>query len=312
MLDLKRLRVFQEVARSGSFSAAAVRLNYSQPAVSHHIARLELEVGARLVERGPRGATRLTAAGAVLLDEADRLLAAMADAQRRLAEAIETGQHRVRLAAFDTASATFVADAVGWLRRTHPELDITLVDADPAAVLEALRASQIDIGLVFDDERHPLCVEDGLVLRPLFEDPMWIALPTRHPLARHAQVDLASLRNEPWIEGAGTTTPSSLILASVCHDAGFTPRIAFNSGNYQVVLRLVAAEVGVALVPGLASAVPNGVVLRPAKGRQPVRRIALVRRANAMRTASIRTVCRALETASEAWAAAVTERGAVA
>jgi DNA-binding transcriptional LysR family regulator len=291
MLDLKRLRIFQQVARSGSFSAGAAALDYSQPAVSHHIAQLELEVGARLIDRGPRGTTQLTPAGTLLLGHADRLLAAAAEAEAELAEVVDVTRGQVRLGAFATASATLVADAVGRLRHERPEVTVTLVEGEGPDLLAALRAHQIDLAIVFDDAVHPLRIEEGLIREPLLEDPMLLALPADHRLAAGAEVDIAQLAGEPWIEGAGATTAASLMLAGVCQAAGFTPRIAFNSGDYQVVQQLVAAGVGVALVPGLAAAERPGLVLRPVAGEPPVRRIAAVRRgagANAPALAAMR------------------------
>jgi DNA-binding transcriptional LysR family regulator len=265
MLDIRRLKVFHEVAQLGSFSAAAVALDYSQPAISHHISRLELEVGARLLERtSSRGGVVLTDAGRVLLRHAAALLARMEDAEAELAEVTLARDHTLRLGAFATASATIVVDAIARLRRVCPDISLTLVEGEYPETIERLKGRHIDIAVVFDDPLHPVPPDELVEISYVYEDPILLMMPGTHRLARQETVDLADLTGDDWIEGAGRETPCSLILVTACEAAGFEPRIAFNSGNYQVVQRLVAAGVGVALVPELALAGAGpGVVTRP-------------------------------------------------
>jgi DNA-binding transcriptional LysR family regulator len=274
MLDLRRLKIFREVARLRSFSAAALALDYSQPAVSHHISRLELEVGAQLLERSHRGGVTLTEAGEVLLEHAETLLARMEDAEAELAEVTFASSSRVRLGAFATASATIVADALVRVRHLRPDLTITLVEGEYPETIERLKSRHIDIAVVFDDPLHPVPPDEQVEIRYLYEDPLLLALPRRHRLAQQDTVDIADLEADAWIEGAGRETPCSLILFAACQEAGYEPRIGFSSGNYQVVQRLVAAGVGVALVPELALWGPYpDVVIRPLTPRNPYRRI---------------------------------------
>lgn len=303
MLDLKRLLVFREVARRGSFSEAADALNYSQPAVSHHVSRLELELGAKLVQRGNRAGVTLTDVGRVLLVEAEALLDRAADAEQALAAVLRTQEERVRLGAFATASATIVAWAISAFRRSSPGVHLSLREGEAHDTLEALRLRQIDIGLVFDDPRHPLPGGEALKLSYGFDDPMLLALPDRHPLAERSAIALESLRREQWIEGAGEETPCSLMLIAACAEAGFRPEIAFNSGNFQVVGQLVASGVGVALVPWLAlQAPPAGVAIRPLAGTTPHRRIAVATRASAPLGAPARAMVQTLERSFAHWA----------
>lgn len=276
MLDLKRLKVLVEVDRCGSFSSAADAMNYSQPAISNNINRLELEVGAQLIDRRGRAGIQLTEAGRALLSHAQALLDRMADAEGELSELIGSTRRTVRLGAFATASATIVAGAIARLR-ADDTVSFTLIEGEAPESLDRLKSRQIDLALVFDDERHPL-VDDAVELHYLRRDPMLLAVPARHRLAKQPEIDIADLAGDSWIEGARHESPCSLILDQLCEEAGFDPGISFNSGDYQVVLSLVASGVGVALVPELAvsgSSVGAGVALRPLRGSEAARRIAI-------------------------------------
>jgi len=228
VLELRRLAVFREIVRRGSFAAAADALSHSQPAVSHQIARLESELGAKLLERG-RGAAAPTRVGAVLLRHAEALLDRAAEAERDVALARAARPSELRLMAFATAAATIVADAICLLRSQRPELALTLSEGDPDIAHAAVRGRRVDVAVAFDDAGHPLAAGDGLVAEHLRDDPMLVALPAAHRLAGAQRVALSDLREEPWIEGAG---PAALILRGACAAAGFAPRVALSTGNF--------------------------------------------------------------------------------
>lgn len=297
MLDLKRLLVFREVCRKGSFSEAAVELNYSQPAVSHHIARLELEVGAKLLERPSRGKVFVTPAGEILLRHAEDLLDRLARAETEMGAVVVGQEQVVRLGAFATASATIVADAIAAYRARHGDPRLTLMEGEAPTTLSDLAHGRIDVAVIFDDPNHPLAVDAARIdLRYRYNDPLLLLLPARHRLARAGVVDLTALSDEAWIEGAGAETPCSLILAATCQQVGFEPKIAFSSGNYQVVRRLVAAGVGVALVPELAlGETEPDVVVRPLRHLTPHRRIGLAVATDGHRSAALTAMLEALE-----------------
>src|SRR5919201_1156289 len=139
MLDVRRMRVLREVAEQGSFSAAAVALNFTQSAISQHVAALERETGARLVERGPRG-VRLTDAGRSLVAHADAILARIEDAEEELAALAGLRGGRLRLACFQSAGATLVPRAVAAFRERHPAVDLGMVEAEPEEASERLRS----------------------------------------------------------------------------------------------------------------------------------------------------------------------------
>ena len=148
MLDVTRLRVLVAVARHGSVTAAARELNYAQPSVSHHLARLEAETGVRLIQRAGRG-IRLTEAGRLLADRAAEVLGRLDAAENELAAHAGLSAGRVRLAAFPSALGTIVPAAAAMLRAEYPGMDVRLTEAEPPEALRMLRAGYVDVALVF-------------------------------------------------------------------------------------------------------------------------------------------------------------------
>jgi len=248
MLDLRRLRVLREVAERGSFSAAARALHYSQPAVSHHIARLEEEVGTPLVTRLGRG-VRLTDAGRALVEHTKAVLARLDAAEEEVAAIAGLGGGRIRVAAFPSASATLVPLAIGELRRRYPRVRFSLTEAEPPESVGLLRAGDCDIALVF--EYPGVVVDEGadFVKLPLLDEPLFLALPEGHGCARARSVSLRRLRNETWIAGCPRCRRH---LLHACERAGFEPTVAAATDDYVAVQNLIAADLGVALLPALA------------------------------------------------------------
>src|SRR3954471_13489564 len=154
MLDVTRLRVLVAVARHGSVTAAAAALHYAQPSVSHHLARLEVETGAQLVQRVGRG-VRLTPAGMLLAERSEEILGRLDAAEAELAEHSGLRAGRVRLAAFPSALGSFVPPAAARFAAAHPGVALTLVEAEPPAALRLLRAGEADIALVFSYDDAP-------------------------------------------------------------------------------------------------------------------------------------------------------------
>jgi DNA-binding transcriptional LysR family regulator len=271
MLNLVRLRVLAAVVDRGSFSAAAEALDYTQSAVSQAIARLEAEIGATLVVRDRR-AVRPTVAGATLLSHADAIFAQVQAAEDELAAVLGVRGGRLRIASFPSAGSTLIPQAVAAFRRVHPGVELSLGEGEPEDIAPRLRAGEFDLALLFEfpgDE--PLFA--GLAAVPLIHDPMWVALPVDHQLARKHGLELYDLRNEDWVQTAATS-PCARHVVSVCRGAGFEPRVSFESDDYDTVQGLVAAGVGVALIPRLAlSHRQPGLVVRKLEPENPVRRI---------------------------------------
>src|SRR3954466_14105650 len=179
MLDVRRMRVLREVARRGSFSAAAELLAYTQSAASQQIAALEREAGTRLVERNARG-VRLTDAGRALVEHTDVILARLADAEAELEAIAGLRGGRLRLASFPSAGATIMPEAIARFRARHPAAELTLEPADPEPSSVKLRGGEA--GLVLDSTAGFRPPRDDAVERvhPL-DDPMYVTLPAGHP-----------------------------------------------------------------------------------------------------------------------------------
>ncbi len=192
MLDVNRLRVLVAVARTGSVTGAARELHYSQPSVSHHLARLEAETGATLVQRAGRG-IRLTEAGRLLADRSAEILGRLDAASVELAAHVGLRNGRVRLAAFPSALGTFVPQAAARLAGEHPGLELRLVETEPPEAMRMLRAGDVDAAVVFRyDDSAPR--EDGVRTRALMADPMFL-------VTTDGGCDLAAYRNGEWIAG---------------------------------------------------------------------------------------------------------------
>jgi DNA-binding transcriptional LysR family regulator len=281
MLDSRRLRVFCEVARRGSFSAAAASLGYTQPAISRQIATLEAEVGTTLVRRVPAGAV-LTDAGRLLMARGEAILARLDDAETELRSLAGLEGGTLKLATFASAAASIVPLAVARFRKEHPAVELEIVMADPADSLPGLRAGELDIVLSHDALGDPdyepggngSPAGGGIELVHLFDDPMFVALPLGHPLAGADTLELADFSEEPWMLATPQTCPDSRLFLRACHDAGFEPQIAFHNDDYTAVLGFVAAEVGVALIPDMAiNGVRDDVVIRTLDPPPPPRPI---------------------------------------
>jgi DNA-binding transcriptional LysR family regulator len=270
MLDVTRLRVLVAVARHGSVTAAARALNYAQPSVSHHIARLEAETGARLTQRAGRG-IRLTDAGRLLAERAEEIIGRLDAAENELAAHMGLRGGRIRLAAFPSALGTIVPAAAARLEAEHPGMDLTLAEAEPPEALRMLRAGYVDVALVFRHTQDglaaapPADIDDGTRARLLLDDPIYLVTqacansspddprsdgqPPPGRRAHPAEPDLAAFADRRWI--AGCERCRSYLLWQ-CEAAGFTPKIAFTTDDFVAVQALVAAGLGVTTLPGLA------------------------------------------------------------
>ena len=267
-LDVRRLRVLREVASQGSFSAAAESLAFTQPAVSRQIATLEAEAGTRLVDRTARG-VRLTPAGELLVAHAEAILGRLAAAESQLEALAELDAGRHRLGSFPTASATLTPLAIAEFAQDHPGVDLRLVEGRSSETLPLLAAGELDLAVVSD--AGPDAPAD-VQLEHLMDDAFHVALPREHPLADAEDLRMEDLREETWIEGRQCADA----LMRAAHAAGFEPRVAFDAAEWMGKQGLVAAGVGVTLIPTLAlGTVREGIVLRDLGSSGPVRRILL-------------------------------------
>jgi molybdate transport repressor ModE-like protein len=264
-LDLQSVRIVRAIAEHGSISAAARALGYSQPAVSQHLRRAEQRLGVPLVVRAGRG-IRLTEPGTVLARHAQTIGQALDAARGELAELMGLGTGTVRVAAFPTASSTIVPRLLGTVRDAHPGLTVSYIEAEPPEALAMLREGLVDLAITFaypGDRADPHRESEGPVETvALFTEPVVIALPESHPLAAGGAVELALLGEERWIAGCPLCRGH---LLAACDAVGVEPDIALETDNAVAVLNLVAAGLGVALLPRLALATavpPDGAVVR--------------------------------------------------
>ena len=277
MHDLRLLNVLREVALRGSFSAAAESLAYTQPAISQQIARLEKHVGVKLIEREPRG-VRLTPAGEVLVRHTERVMAQLAAADEELQDVAAQARGRLRIGSFATAAGTIVPRAVAAFRPLRPAIEVEISLLDPHESIPAVRRGDLEIAITEEGGFESEVDTNGLQIEHLLDDHMWVSLPVDHPLATRPTVDLIDLRDEDWMFAclSGTCADSNVVLRA-CRDAGFQPRIAYQSDDYFAIQGLVASGMGVALIPGLGLAsTRDDVAVRPVKGRPPHRRVAAV------------------------------------
>jgi DNA-binding transcriptional LysR family regulator len=252
MLDVNRLRVLAAVSRHGSVTAAARALRYAQPSVSHHLARLEAETGSRLVQRVGRG-IRLTEAGRLLAARAEEILARLDAAEAELDAHTGLTAGRVRLAAFPSALGTFVPVAAAGFAAAHPGVELRLAEAEPPDAAALLRAGEVDVAVLFGyPTEHPDGSSDGspdstgLRRFPLLTEQLHLVTPADVP--GDALTDHVGRR---WITGCERCRGH---LVRSCAAAGFTPDIAFTTDDYVAVQALVAAGLGVTVLPGLALA----------------------------------------------------------
>lgn len=239
MLDVTRLRVIDAVARHGSVTAAARELHYSQPSVTHHLARLEAETGAQLLQRVGRG-IRLTEAGRLLADRAAEIIGRIDAVDAELSAHVGLSAGRIRLAGFSSAIGALVPAAVAELAAKHPGLEVNLVDTHPPEAFELLRTGKVDVAIVFRyDETGP--EPRGVRLHHLVDDPLY--------LLANGPATIADQRDSTWIAGCDRCRSH---LIALCAAEGYEPRIGYTSDDMVVMQALVEAGLGVTTMPGLA------------------------------------------------------------
>lgn len=253
-MDTIRLAVFRAVATLGSFTAAAKSLRYTQSAVSRQIAVLEDDLGVVLFDREARG-VRLTEEGRVLLAHAEAVLDRLDVARRELTALRDLDGGRLRIGAFATAEAQLVPHAMLAFQRDFPGVELSLSDGLTAALAARLRAGELDVAVVNDGP-----VLDGLTTHHLLDDPQFVAMSADHRLAHRKTLRLTELAGENWVAGS-TTVEDTLIGA--CLRSGFRPAVRYVVQEWTAKQGLVAAGLGITLVPGLlAGALRPGVVLK--------------------------------------------------
>ncbi|MFJ1756757.1 LysR family transcriptional regulator [Kitasatospora sp. NPDC088134] len=249
-----QLAQFVAVARLEHVTRAAQLLGVPQPTLSRAVARLEDELGVRLLARQGR-TVRLTRAGRILLDAAERALAEVERGVEAARAEADPAAGRVAFGFLHTMGADAVPALLRGFRAGHPQVRFQLVQDHVAAMLERLRAGELDLCLV-----SPLPDAPDLTARPLDEQRLFLTVPPDHRLAGRRRVRLAEVAEEPWVtveRGYGLRH----IVEGFCTEAGFTPRIAFEGEDVETLRGLVAAGLGVSLLPPALVPRPGAVEL---------------------------------------------------
>ncbi|MFI0150861.1 LysR family transcriptional regulator [Streptomyces lydicus] len=282
--DIKKLRILRTLQELGTVTATAEALHMTPSAVSQQLTGLAKALGVTLLEAHGRR-VRLTDAAQLVLRHAEAVFAQLERADAELLGYLQGEAGQVRVGAFSTAVPALVVPAVQELRRTHPGLAVSVREAEAEAAYELLAEGSVDLALSL--AAHAPTPRDPRFSRvSLLADPLDVALPAGHPLAAEPGLRLADLAGEPWI--FGSSGPWSQITTTACENAGFVPEQAHAAADWNAIWAMVAAGMGVALVPRMAMAgvgAPGrarggaGVVLRVLHADQPRRHVvAAVRR----------------------------------
>ena len=257
-MELRHLRYFAAVAEALHFGRAADRLHLAQPALSQAIRQLEAELGTPLFVRTTRHVA-LTPAGEFLQSEAARVLGAVDASVRGVRRIADGRQGLLRIAFTGTAAYTQLPRIARAVKRELPDLALEIhADLLTPAQVAGLTDGSLDLGVL-----RPPTTSDAVTVRTIAREPLVLAVAGDHPLATEPVVSVADLHAEKFILFAGASSVVNDAVLRSCRDAGFTPTVAHQVAGTAVMLPLVAAELGVALVPASVRAAPlDGVVLR--------------------------------------------------
>ena len=274
-MELRHLRYFIAVAEELNFTRAADRLHMAQPPLSQQIQQLEAQLGFQLFRRTKRTVT-LTEAGQVFFEEAQKILLQV-DRAIQLAQQTSRGELGQLTIGFVSSAAHNVVPAILQQFRTlNPAVKLELREMTTNEQLQRLREGQIDIGFI----RPP--VEDGVNSEIVFREPLIVALPQTHHLADRAHVELRELSTEPFIMFPRSLAPGLYDpIVSLCQQAGFSPIAAQEAIQMQTIVSLVAAEMGVAIVPAsMQNFQRSGVIYKALSESTCIVAIALIWRSN--------------------------------
>jgi DNA-binding transcriptional LysR family regulator len=306
MLELRRLRLLRELSERGTIAAVADALQFTPSAVSQQLAMLEREAGVPLLERAGRG-VRLTDAALVLVEHAEALLERAAVAEADLAAAAGTVAGRGRIAGFQSVLLRLAMPAIEALARDAPRLRCEVIEAEPEVALPALALGDLDVVIGDEWQHQPVRLPEGVERHELFDDPVNVVLPARHPAARRHReaVPLAEVAGEAWAAGHAGMAWENMVERTCRELAGFDPDIRHRVNDATVALALVARGLAVTMLPDLP--LPDrrpGVAVRRIAEEPVERRIfAATRTADATRP-STRAVLGAVRTAAAAVVAA--------
>jgi DNA-binding transcriptional LysR family regulator len=294
--DLRKLQILRALHDKGTVTAAAAALRMTPSGVSQQLAVLSKQIGAPVIEARGRG-VRLTGAAHVLLRHAEVVFAQLERAGAELDGYARGDAGLVRVGTIATAITRLVVPAAGLLRRSAPGITLSVREAEAAEVFEELASGEVDLAVSLAVDA-PTARDPRFVLFPLLHDPLDIALPIGHPLADAPGLRLSRLAEEPWIFGG--RGPWRDITLAACAEAGFVPEQAHAAADWPAIFSLVAAGMGIALVPRMAmGGLRSEVAVRPLDVERPRRRIVGAVRGGAEDAPLLRRVMGALRQAAE-------------
>jgi DNA-binding transcriptional LysR family regulator len=303
-MDVRRLRVLRELADRGSVTAVAAALSFTPSAISQQLKTLADEVGVPLTEPAGRG-LRLTDAGHALVVESEAVLAALARAEAAVERLRTEPRGPVRLALFPSGARMLLP---GLLRRMDavPGVDLQCRDIDLTPSDVPALAADFDIVINHRDETAPASPTSRWRVVPLMREPLDVALPPDHPLARRPSLRLEELADEAWIS-VGVGWPVDDVLRSLALATGATPRVVQRINDFSVTEELVASGHGIALLPRYSTDDRGGrLVCRPLTGVRAARLVEAVMRSTTAERPAVATVLDALRAEATAITGAVT------
>jgi DNA-binding transcriptional LysR family regulator len=263
-MELRHLIYFIAVAEELHFSRAAKRLNISQPPLSQQIKHLEEEIGVRLFNRTKRR-VEITPAGLVFLAEARQIITMSEEAVRRTIRADRGEIGQLAMGFIGSANYSVLPQVIREFRKRFQEVEITLTEMNTSHQIEAFLNGRIQVGFL----RPPRGIEDkGISAEPIFREPLMVAMPTNHPLRGETVMPLRLLAKEPFIMIPRQRGPGFFdYIIALCQQEGFSPYIALEASQFHTIIGLVAAGIGIAIMPAsMRRSRIEGVVFRTIAG----------------------------------------------
>ncbi len=292
-MELRHLKYFVAVAEELHYGRAAKKLNIAQPPLSQQIMNLEEELGIKLFDRSRRN-IQLTDAGSYFLKEARQVLLHVeqaAEAARR----VSRGQAgRLFVGFVGSVVHTFLPEGLRLFRQRFPDVELVLREINTAEQIKSLHSGRIDVGFLYADAPDPM-----LSSQLLTQAPLMVVLPKKHALANRKSLHISELAQEPFIANTRSSEPVVLdAFISMCHSAGFTPRITQEAGQVQTVLGLVASGLGACLLPDFIKNIRRpGVQYIPLSGSPPTVELAAVWRSDNS-SALVKSFVKAIESSA--------------
>jgi DNA-binding transcriptional LysR family regulator len=305
MLDVRRLEMLLEVARTGSFAAAAESMSFTPSAVSQQMCALERATKVVLFSRGARGVT-LTEAGRSLCLHAEAVTRRLAEAEAELQLMGGLSDARLRFGSFTSATAAFTAEAYRIFRERFPDAEACFSDGEPYENLALLSENKLDLAVVFELDDWPChidyrgistCREPQFECLSLFDDPYLLVLPVDHPLAAQETIALAQLTGERVL----AAPPWDRTLRKICAEEGVEPDfdLSCQGTGFEALQALVSIGHGLTFMPRLSLGwLREGLVARPVE-RAPVRHVKTAARAAANRSSASQAMLEILTRVTE-------------